>query len=174
MGIYEFEGHSPEVSPDSYLHPEAILIGSVRVGRGCFVGAGAVLRADFGEIIIGDGSNVQENCVIHVSPGRKVWIQENVIIGHGAILHDVIIKTGAVIGMGSILLQDAVIEEDAMVGGGSVVVAGFTVPAGKIVAGNPARIKKDLPESSRELLKAGLALYQELPKRYQKGVRRIK
>ena len=174
MSIYEFEGHSPLIDTDAYIDPEAVLIGSVTIGRGCFVGAGAVLRADFGEIIVGNHSNVQENCVIHVSPGKKVWIQENVTIGHGAILHDAMIHTGAIIGMGSILLQDVVVEEGAMVAAGAVVSTGFTVRARKMVSGNPAKIQKNLPESFQERMKTGLALYKTLPRRYKKGARRIK
>lgn len=174
MGIYEFEAHSPIIGKDGYIHPESVLIGSVKIGKGCFIGAGAILRGDFGEIIVGNKSNVQENCVIHVSPGRRVWIEENVTIGHGAILHDVTIHSGAIIGMGSILLEGVVVEEGAMVAAGAVVSTGFTVPAGKIVSGNPARIRKDIPKSFRKWGKTGLAVYRALPKRYRNGARRIK
>jgi len=174
MSIYEFEGHSPLIDTDAYIHPEAVLIGSVTIGKGCFIGAGAVLRADFGQINVGNRSNVQENCVIHVSPGKMVWIRENVIIGHGAILHDVMIHTGAIIGMGSVLLSDVVVEEGAMVGAGAVVHTGFIVPARKMVLGNPAKIQKDLSRSFQEKMMAGLVLYQTLPERYKKGTKRIK
>jgi phenylacetic acid degradation protein len=164
--MYEFEENRPEVGDGTYVHPEAVLIGSVRIGRGCYIGAGAVLRADFGEIVIGNGSNVQECAVIHVSPGQRVFIEDDVVIAHSAILHDVIVKRGAVVGMGAILLHYVTVEEESIVGAGSLVSSGFTVPSRKVVIGSPARIHKDVSSSMLDVMKAGLAVYQELPARY--------
>lgn len=173
MALYSFEGMRPEIRETAYVHPDAVLIGDVRVGCRCFIGAGAVLRGDFGGIRVGDGSNVQENCVVHVSPNSSVIVEEDVVIGHGAILHDVKVRSRAVVGMGAVLLQGAVVEEEAMVGAGAVVSTGFVVPSRKIAAGNPARIRKALPDAYLEMFRAGLALYQELPERYRKGLRRV-
>lgn len=85
MGIYEFESHSIIIERDVYTHPESVLIGSMKIGKGCFIGAGAILHADFGEIVVGNHSNVQENFTIHVNPGHRVLTKENVKIGHGPI-----------------------------------------------------------------------------------------
>jgi phenylacetic acid degradation protein len=173
MPLYAFEETRPAVDPDAFVHPDAVLIGDVNIGKKCFIGAGAVLRGDFGRISIGDGSNVQENCVIHVSPGLEVRVDEDVIIAHGAILHDAIVKRGSVVGMGAVVLQGAVIEEGVLVAALTLIPTNFVVPAKKIVVGNPAKIKGDVPENHEEYFRAGIAIYQELPERYRKGMRRI-
>jgi carbonic anhydrase/acetyltransferase-like protein (isoleucine patch superfamily) len=118
MSLYSFEGRVPQIGDDSYIHPQATVIGAVTIGNRCFVGPGAVLRGDLGEIEIGDGTNIQDNCVIHAD--RKVVIGKNLIIGHGAIIHDVILKDRVVVGMGSIIMNGVVAEEDAIIGAGSV------------------------------------------------------
>jgi phenylacetic acid degradation protein len=173
MALYAFEEARPRVDPEAFVHPDAVLIGDVRIGKKCFIGACAVLRADFSRIAVGDGSNVQENCALHVTPGLGITIEEDVVIAHGAMLHDVTVKRGSVVGMNSVLLQGAVVEEEAFVAAGTVVPNGFVVPPRKIVAGNPAKIKKDVPEMYEQLRQAGLTLYQGLPERYRKGLRRI-
>ncbi len=173
MPLYAFEERRPVVAGDAYVHPTAVLIGGVTVGRKCFIGAGAVLRADFADIVVGDGSNVQENCVLHVTPGAGTNVGEDVVVGHGALLHDVTIRRGAVVGMGSILLQGVVVEEKAMVAAGAVVSTGFRVPAGCLVQGIPAKVRGTLPEPYETLRRAGLALYQELPERYRRGLREV-
>ncbi|MFH1138781.1 MAG: gamma carbonic anhydrase family protein [Pseudomonadota bacterium] len=174
MPFYEFEGKRPVVGPETYIHPAAVLIGDVTVGSGCYLGAGAVLRGDFGRIVVGDGSNVQENAVLHASPMTPVEVEDGVIIGHGALLHDCAIKKGAIVGMGAVILHRAVVEEEAMVGAGAVVAPGFVVPARKIALGNPAQAQKDVSEKMLQMNKLGLAAYQELPARYLKGAREIK
>ncbi len=173
MPLYAFEDTAPVVDPDAFVHPDAVLIGDVRIGKKCFIGAGAVLRGDFGGISVGDGSNVQENCVIHVSPGQKVTIEEDVIVAHGAVLHDTTVKKGSLVGMGAVILQGAVVEEGVLVAALTLVPTNFVVPARKIVAGNPAKIKGDVPEAHEEFFRAGIAVYQELPERYRKGMRRL-
>jgi phenylacetic acid degradation protein len=173
MALYALEDTAPVVHPEAFVHPEAVLIGDVRIGRRCFIGACAVLRADFSPIRVGDGSNVQENCVFHVTPGKGISIEEDVVIAHGAIVHDATVKRESVVGMNAVLLQGAVVEEGGFVAAGTVVPNDFVVPARKIVAGNPARIKSDVPEMYEQLRQAGLTLYQGLPERYRKGMRRI-
>jgi len=173
MAIYEFDGRRPEIGEGAYIHPEAVLIGAVKIGAGCLICAGAVLRADFADINIGPGSNVQDNCVIHAGLGPGAFIEDNVIIGHGAILHDVVLKSGAYIGMGAVLLPGVIVETEAMVGAGSVVSTGFVVPARKMAVGNPAKVRKDLTPSMLEEIKAGLIGYQELTEKYRRSARRI-
>lgn len=173
MPVYAFEESVPELSPRAYVHPDAVIIGAVRVAADCFIGAGAVLRGDFASIEVGEGSNVQENCVVHVTPGQGTRIDPDVIVGHGAVLHDVRLHGGAVVGMGAVLLQGAVVEPEGMVAAGSVVSMGFVTPARTLVAGNPARVQKALEPGFLDLMRMGLALYQELPARYRKGLRRV-
>lgn len=171
MALYTFEGKTPIVSEESYVHPQATVIGAVRIGKRCFIGPSAVLRGDLGEIEIGDGTNIQDNCVIHAD--KKVVISQNIIVGHGAIIHDVILKAGVVVGMGAVIMNGVVAEENVVIGAGSVVKEDFKIPKRKIVVGNPARIVKEIDEEGKQKVLDGLKLYQELPERYKKGLKLI-
>lgn len=173
MAMYEFEGKRPRVHPQAYVHPEAVLIGQVEIAAKCFVGAGTVLRADFGAIEIGPGSNVQENAVLHQSLEGCVSVGRGVIIGHGAILHDCTVADQAFVGMGSVLLAGCRLEEGSMLAAGAVAPAGLVVPAKKLAAGNPARVVKEIGPERAELTAGGRALYAALPARYQAGLRRL-
>jgi len=172
MALYTFEGKTPKVSDESFVHPQATIIGSVSIGRKCYIGPGAVLRGDLGEIEVGDGTSIQDNCVIHAD--RKVVISQNIIIGHGAIIHDVILKSGVVVGMGAVLMNGVVAEDDAIIGAGAVVKEHFKIPKGKIVVGNPAKIVKAIDEASKQKVIDGLQCYQELTERYKTGLKMIK
>ena len=173
MPFYEFEGHRPEIGDQAFIHPQAVLIGRVFVGRGCFIGAGAVLRGDFGEIFVGDGSNVQENAVLHATPIRPARLEEDVIFAHSALLHDSTVRRGAMVGMGAIILHGALVEEDAVVAAGALVPPGYTVPSRKIVAGNPARVIKEVSDEALAMNRIGLAEYQEMARRHLAGLKRL-
>ena len=166
MALYEFDGKRPRVPDDSFVHPQASLIGDIEVGHECLIAPGVSIRADFGPVIIGDHSNVQDNTVVHVYPGSQVIIEEDVIIAHGAILHDVHIKSRCVIGMGAILLFNVACEEDVFVSVGSIVPRGMHIPAGKIVAGNPAKITHDVNDDQKLMAKEGINYYRDLCKKY--------
>ena len=153
MPLYEFEGNAPIIGEDSFIHPEAIIIGAVTIGKKCFIGPGAVLRGDFGTIEVGDGTCIQDNCVVHAD--KKVVIGHNIIIGHGAIIHDVVLKSGVVVVMGAVVMNGAVAEEDVIIGAGTVVKEDFKIAKGKIVVGNPARIVKDLDEEGKQRILRG-------------------
>ena len=172
MTLYIFEDKTPLVAGNSYLHPQATVIGGVTIGSHCFVGPGAVLRGDLGTIEIGEGTNIQDNCVIHAD--REVIIGQNIIIGHGAIIHDVVLKPGVVVGMGAILMNGVVVEEDAIIGAGSVVKENFKIPPRKIVVGNPGRIVKEIDEEAKKKIVRGLKCYQGLTERYIKGLHPVK
>jgi phenylacetic acid degradation protein len=173
MGQYEFEGRRPDIHPEAWVHPEAVLIGAVQVVAGCYIGAGAVLRGDFGDILVGRGSNVQENAVLHASGFHPTVVEDDVVVAHGALLHDCAVHTGAVVGMGAVILHRAVVEKEAYVGAGAVLTPGFVAPERKMVLGNPAQIHKDVSDQLLEINRLGLAAYQELPERCRKGLRRI-
>ena len=173
MALYEFEGKRPQVAAEAFVHPRAVLIGQVSIGADCFIGAGAVLRADFGAIEMGPGSNAQENCVMHQSPDGLVRVGSGVIIGHCAILHDCTVGDNAFVGMGSILLPGVVMEEGAMLAAGAVASAGMVVPAGMLAAGNPAKVLKRVGAERAELTAQGRALYGALAARCHAGLKRI-
>ena len=166
MALYEFDGKRPQVPADSFVHPNAVLIGDVKIGHECMIAPGVSIRADFSPIIIGDRSNVQDNSVIHANDNSKVIIENDVTIAHGVILHDVHIKSRCVIGIGAIVLFNVVCEEDVFVSVGSVVSKGMKIPAGKIVAGNPAKITHDVTDDQKIMAKAGIDYYRDLCKKY--------
>jgi carbonic anhydrase/acetyltransferase-like protein (isoleucine patch superfamily) len=172
MPLYTFEGKTPKISEDSYVHPQATIIGAVSIGKKCFIGPGAVLRGDLGEIEVGDGTNIQDNCVLHAD--KKIVISHNIIIGHGAIIHDAILKSGVVVGMGAVVMNGVVAEEDVIIGAGSVVKERFKIPKGKIAVGNPARIVTNVHEEVKQKILDGVKHYQELSERYKKGLTLIK
>jgi len=168
MPIYKFENKIPKIAKTSYVHPQAAIIGDVEIGDDCFIGAGAILRGDFGKIRVGRGTSIQENCVIHVGGEETVSIDSNVIIAHGAILHDATIKSYVMVGMGSILMNGVFCENHIMIAAGSILKENFHVPSNVVVAGNPARIVKPLSDEQRRRIHQGVKTYRDLVKRYQK------
>jgi phenylacetic acid degradation protein len=166
MALYEFDGKRPLVPDDSFIHPSAVLIGDVKIGHECLIAPCVSLRAEFGPIEIGNRSNVQDNSVIHVDPHAHVIIEEDVTIAHGAILHDVNIKSRCIIGMGSILMFDVICDEDVIVAAGSFVPKGKHIPPGKLVAGNPAQIIRDVTDKQKQTAKEGIDIYCELCRKY--------
>lgn len=162
MPIYEFAGKKPIISPEAFVHPEAVIIGEATIGAECLIAPGAVIRADFGPITVGDGSSIQDNAVLHVTPGDRVVIGKNVIVAHNASLHDVTLHERCVVGMGSVLLQGVVCEEGVIIAAGSVVPQGMRIPAGKLAAGNPARIVKDVSPEMAAYVVAGIEEYRKL------------
>jgi len=169
MPSYRFEKKVPKVAKTSYVHPQASIIGDVEIADGCFIGAGASLRGDFGKISIGRGTSIQENCVIHVGDRGIVSIDSNVIIAHGAILHDVTIESYVLVGMGSILMSGVFCGDHIMIAAGSIVKEDFHIPSNVVVAGNPARIVKPLSDDQRRRIHEGVKMYHDLVKRYKKS-----
>jgi phenylacetic acid degradation protein len=160
--VYSIDGLIPVVDPSAFVHPQAVLIGDVMVGAGCYVGPGASLRGDFGRIIMSAGSNVQDCCVLHSFPSKDTLLEVEAHIGHGAVLHGCTIRRGALIGIGAILMDDVVVGEEAFVGAASFVRAGFVVPARTLVTGVPARIVRDLKPEELAWKTAGTREYQAL------------
>lgn len=174
MPIYQFEKKVPKISKSSYIHPQAVIIGDVEIGAGCFIGAGAVLRGDFGKIKVGDGTIIQENCILHGSPDETVTIHDNVIITHGAIVHDVTVKSHVLVGMGAILMNRVFCEDHVLIAAGSLVGEGFHIPSNVVIAGSPAKIIKPLSKEQKQAIHQGLKLYQNLAKRYKKTCFEVK
>ena len=160
--VFAIDGVTPVVDPSSYVHPSAVLIGDVVIGRNCYIGPGACLRGDFGRILIGDGANVQDNCIMHGFPGTDTVVEENGHIGHGAILHGCRVRRGALIGMNSVVNDNADIGEAAIVAALSFVKAEMVVPPRMLAAGSPARILRELTAVEMAWKAEGTRSYQDL------------
>lgn len=163
MAVYEFNGFKPVIKPSSFIHPQACVTGNVIIGENVYVGPGAAIRGDWGQIIIEDGCNVQENCTIHMFPGRTVLLKEGAHIGHGAIIHGGTIGRNCLIGMNSVIMDDAVIEDECIVGALSFITASSNIPRRSLVVGNPAKVIKEVSDEMIEWKTKGTTLYQALP-----------
>ena len=160
--IYAYDGMVPVVDPTAFVHPAAIVIGDVIVGPACYVGPGAVLRGDFGRIMLERGSNVQETCVVHSFPNLEVVVGEEGHIGHGAVLHGCRIGPNAMVGMNAVVMDEAVIGENAIVAALAFVKAGAKIPASCLVVGAPARVVRELTPDEISWKRQGTAIYQRL------------
>ena len=165
MAVYCVDGLIPVVAAGAFVHPAAVLIGDVIIGERCYIGPCASLRGDFGRIIIGAGSNVQDACVLHTFPARITLLEADTHIGHGAVLHGCTIRRGALIGIGAIIMDEAVVEEEAIVGAASFVRAGFIVPPRTLVTGIPARVVRELTPEEIAWKSTGTREYQQLAAR---------
>jgi phenylacetic acid degradation protein len=161
--IYEFNGYRPVVHKSSYVHPLAAVTGNVIIGKDVYIGPGAALRGDWGAIIIEDGCNVQENCVIHMFPGVTVLLQKAAHVGHGAIIHGATIGKNVLVGMNAVIMDHVSVGADSIIGALSFLPEGMIVPERKIVVGNPAKIIKDVSEEMSAWKTKGTKLYQQLP-----------
>lgn len=163
MTIYEFQGIRPVIHESAFVHSLAAVIGNVTIGRDVYVGPGAAIRGDWGAVEIGDGCNVQENCVIHAFPGVTVVLEESAHLGHGSIVHGARIGKNALIGMNAVVMDRCVIGAGAIVGALSLVREGTEVPERMIAAGNPAKIIKPVSDEMLAWKTEGTKLYQSLP-----------
>ncbi|MCJ7745437.1 MAG: gamma carbonic anhydrase family protein [Actinobacteria bacterium] len=173
MPLYAFEGKKPRIRGTAYVHETAVVTGDVTVGENCYIGAGACLRGDWEEIVVCDGSNIQENVVIHAGPDSITFLGPNSHIGHGAILHGCRLEEHVLVGMGAIINDGAHLGEGAVIASGALVPPGMEVPAGKLLVGVPARVTKDVDEQTRQFIWMGTRLYQTLPGRYQASLLRL-
>jgi carbonic anhydrase/acetyltransferase-like protein (isoleucine patch superfamily) len=164
--LYAFDGRKPELGRDVYVSDQAVVLGDVKIGGGCYVGPGAILRGDYGRIEIGAGTAVEENVTIHAPPQRVCQIGNKVTLGHGAIVHASAVGDLAVIGMGAVLSLGVKVEEKAIVAEGAVVKMNQKVPAGVVVAGNPATVIRNVTPEEEEEWSRGKQLYINLAKKY--------
>ncbi len=173
MGLYQFENYVPRVDPSSYVHPEAVLIGNVSISGNCYIGPGASIRADWGSITIGPGSNIQDRVVIHVKPEHSVVLGANSHIGHGAILHGPCLGFHVFVGMGAIIMDEAELGDNCCVAAGTLIPGGMKIPANKLIKGIPGRIVSDVSLEMAAELETATKHYQALAERCLKGMRRI-
>ena len=162
--FYEFNGYKPVVHKSSFVHPQAAVTGNVIIGKDCYIGPGAALRGDWGQIIIEDGCNVQENCTIHMFPGVTVLLKEGSHIGHGAIIHGATIGKNCLVGMNAVIMDNVQLGDESIVGALTFIKEGETIPDRSLVVGNPGKIIKQVSDEMVSWKTDGTKLYQQLPK----------
>jgi len=165
--LVPFDGHTPHIDDDAWVAPNATLVGKVRVAADANVWFGAVLRGDIDEIVLGARSNLQDNAVIHTEAGNPTIIGEDVSIGHGAIVHGCIVEDGCLIGMNATVLNGAVIGANTLVAAGALVLEGTVVPPRSLVAGVPAKVRRELSDDEVAGLLGNSARYVPRAKLYK-------
>jgi phenylacetic acid degradation protein len=161
--IYQFKEYIPVIHESSFVHPQAAVTGNVIIGKDCYIGPGAALRGDWGQIIIGDGCNVQENCTIHMFPGVTVLLNEGAHIGHGAIIHGATIGKNCLVGMNAVIMDNVQLGDESIVGALSFIKEGEIIPPRSLVVGNPGKIIKQVSDEMIAWKTSGTGLYQQLP-----------
>lgn len=161
--IYEFQGYIPVVHESSFVHPLAAVTGNVIIGKNCYIGPGAAIRGDWGQIILEDGVNVQENCTVHMFPGKSIRLKESAHIGHGAIIHGANIGRNTLVGMNTVIMDDAEIGDESIVGAMTFVPAQTVIPNRSVAVGNPAKVVKEVSDEMILWKTKGTQLYQQLP-----------
>ena len=144
--VYEINGVTPVVHPSAYVHPSAVLIGDVIIGPRCYIGPLASIRGDFGRLILEEGANLQDTCVMHGFPGCDTVVEVDGHIGHGAVLHGCTIEDDVLVGMSATILNGAVIGAGSLIAAGAVVLEGSVVPPHSLVAGVPAKVRRALTD----------------------------
>lgn len=167
--ILPFDGVLPDIDPFAYIAPTATLIGRVRVEADAVVMFGAVLRGDRDDIVLGRGSNLQDNVVVHCDPGSPAVIGAGVSVGHGAVVHGCTIGDDVLIGMHATVLNGATIGAGSLVAGGAVVLEGMRVPPRSLVAGVPAKVRRELSDDEIDRIRANAATYRTLGEAYRRG-----
>lgn len=165
LKVYAIDGITPVVDPTAFVHPTAVLIGDVIVGPCAYVGPLASLRGDFGRIVMGAGSNVQDGCVIHGIAQQDTIIESDGHIGHAAVLHGCHIGRNALVGMNAVVMDGAKVGEDSIVGAMAFVKAGMEIPPRSLVTGAPARVVKELSDRQIAEKHYGTRQYQRLTQR---------
>jgi carbonic anhydrase/acetyltransferase-like protein (isoleucine patch superfamily) len=166
VDLLPFDGSTPDVDETAFLAPTAAVIGRVRIERDAVVMFGAVLRGDRDAIVLGVGSNLQDNVVVHCDPGSPTTIGADVSVGHGAVVHGCTIEDECLIGMNATVLNRAVIGAGSLVAAGSVVLEGTEVPPRSLVAGVPGKVRRQLTDEELEGIRRNAATYRELAAAY--------
>lgn len=171
MTIYTLDGHAPQIAEDTWIAPDANLIGKVVIEDLASVWFGCTLRGDNEEIRVGTGSNVQENCVMHTDMGYPLVIGPGCTIGHKAMLHGCILEENVLIGMGATVLNGARIGRNSLIGAGALITEGKEIPEGSLVMGAPGRVVRSLDAAAMAALRATALHYQQNMRRYRTGLK---
>ena len=161
--VYSFKGFIPVIHESSFVHPQAAVTGNVIIGKDCYIGPGAAIRGDWGAIILEDGCNVQENCTVHMFPGKTIVLKAGAHIGHGAIVHGANIGKNCLVGMNAVLMDDVDLGDESIVGALAFVKAGMKIPPRSLLVGNPAEIIRTVSDEMLDWKTKGTQLYQKLP-----------
>ncbi|CAL9359492.1 gamma carbonic anhydrase family protein [Streptomyces sp. enrichment culture] len=162
-------GKRPEVAESAFAAPTSVVVGEVTMGPGASVWYHAVLRADCGPIVLGADSNIQDNCTVHVDPGFPVTVGERVSVGHNAVLHGCTVEDDVLVGMGATVLNGAHIGAGSLIAAQALVPQGMRVPPGSLVAGIPAKVKRQLTDEEREGIKVNAAMYRDLARAHREA-----
>lgn len=174
MAFYEFEGKVPKIGNETFIHPEAVIIGDVEIGDNCYIGATAVLRADTGKIKIGDGTNIQDGAIIHADPETVALIGKDNLIGHGAMLHGpMIMGDNVMVGISATILIGCEIGDGCLIAAGSVVKNNSKIAPKRMLAGVPAHEVREVSDTVVMYTQIGVKSYQELASRSLKGMKKI-
>ena len=169
--VYEFNNYRPVIHESAFIHPQAAVTGNVLIGKDVYVGPGAAIRGDWGQIIIEDGCNVQENCTIHMFPGITVRLQAGAHIGHGAIVHGANIGRNSLIGMNTVIMDEVEIGAECIIGALCFLKSGEKIPPRSLVVGNPGKIIKQVSDDMLAWKTEGTRLYQQLPAQCHQSLR---
>lgn len=165
MPCYSLDGLSPVVHPTAFVHPSAELIGDVWVGAHCYIGPLASLRGDFGRIVVREGANVQDTCVMHAFPGKDCVVEVDGHIGHGAVLHGCTVGRNALVGMNAVVMDEVEVGESSIVAAAAFVRAGLKVPPRSLLVGSPAKVVRTLSDDEVRWKSQGTQVYQALARR---------
>ncbi len=171
--VYAIDGLVPVVHPSAFVHASAVLIGDVIVGARAYVGPAACLRGDFGRILVEEGANIQDACMLHGFPGKDTVVGAEATIGHGAALHGCVVRRGALIGINAVVNDNAEVGEDAMVAALAFVRAEARIPPRSLAAGIPARVRRELNAEELQWKKDNMLLYQKLAERSTQSMQRV-
>ena len=172
--IFSFNGFIPVIHKSAFIHPQATIIGNVIIGKDVYVGPSAVIRGDWGGIVIEDGCNIQETCVIHVFPGKSITLKKNAHIGHGAVIHGANIGENVLIGINAVVMDKAEIGDGSIIGALTFVPSEMEIPPRSVVVGNPAKIVKQVSDEMLQWKTEGTELYQKLPKDLKRTMKPVK
>ena len=173
MTLFSLDGVAPEIAEDSWIAPDANIIGKIVVEEGASVWFGATLRGDNEEIRIGAGSNVQENTVMHTDMGFPLTVGKGCTIGHKALLHGCTIGDNSLIGMGAVILNGAKIGKNCLIGANALITEGKTIPDGSLVMGAPGKVVRELDEAAINGLKLSALSYQDNMRRFRSGLAKV-
>lgn len=173
MPVYEIDGIRPVVHPTAYVHPTAVLIGDVIVGPRCYVGPLASLRGDFGRLILEEGANVQDTCVMHGFPEDDTVVEADGHIGHGAVLHGCRVGRNAMVGMNAVVMDKALVGAESIVGAAAFVKAGMAIPPRSLVLGAPAKIVRPVSDEEIAWKSYGTRQYHDLALRSMNSLREV-
>lgn len=171
--VYSLQGVTPVIDPSAFVHPTAVLIGDVIIGPRCYVGPLACLRGDFGRLIMEEGANLQDTCVVHGFPGSDTVIGVDGHIGHGAVIHGARIERNALVGMNAVVMDGAVIGESSIVAAMSFVKTGMIVPPKSLVMGMPAKVARTLSDEEIAWKHRGTVEYQQLAVRCMQEMKEV-